>query len=448
MSYLLVPHGVSATGAKIWVAGVNESLDPVELVISPGVNYQVVNSVRKQWASRNGSYRLDYRRDTLAGLEPGKSYTIEARVKGEFKSDGKFRTLPAELPTLDQKPFTVLLGSCFCEAQDESGKLGNTFFHLPSGERPDVKIWAGDQVYLDSPWHYWSWHKHDAAELEVKHFENYQRAWFQTGTAAGFREALRDGANYFSSDDHEFWNNAPNWAALVRDSWREGGRKTWYGIARDLYGAFQADSATEKFTVGPLSFSIADTRMNRDADRTRFMLNEDIQEVGEWVANLKGPGVLVVGQPLFTAKKGLTGHVTDWNLPDYDQYGDFVRRLARSTHSLVVLTGDVHYGRVASCALKSGAELIEIISSPTALVDKSVGGSWHGAPAAYPAFDIPGVAKGPVETKKDFMLTDNHFLTLQFSAAGGRVKMVAKAWPIISPGTMPRSIPVYERLLQ
>ncbi len=36
MSYLLIPHGVSSTSATLWVGGINDSLDHVQLTLIPG----------------------------------------------------------------------------------------------------------------------------------------------------------------------------------------------------------------------------------------------------------------------------------------------------------------------------------------------------------------------------------------------------------------------------
>src|SRR5215217_3887038 len=46
-------------------------------------------------------------------------------------------------------------------------------------------------------------------------FDKYVANWTQVGGEdAGFRRLLADGANYFCSDDHEFWNNAPNFGGV------------------------------------------------------------------------------------------------------------------------------------------------------------------------------------------------------------------------------------------
>jgi hypothetical protein len=302
-------------------------------------------------------------------------------------------------------------------------------------------------VYLDDPATHFLWHTHDKDELLAEHFTNYTRTWLQEGVGGGFRGFLQDGANYFSSDDHEFWNNAPSWASLIRDSWTAEGRENWMGVALSLYEAFQTDKTFTTFDIGNLSFFIADTRMKRSADQTTFMQAGDIAALEAWVGRLRGLGVLVIGQPVLSGKAGWSGNLTDWNLPDYTQYGDLVRALDRTQHSILILTGDVHYGRVARCQLRPEVELIEVISSPTSLVNKLVGGKWNAAPPRYPAFDVPGTSGRLVNTDANFTLTDNHFLTLGFSAISQRTRVLIKAWPIVGEGRPVNPIFVMERTL-
>ncbi len=451
MPYLVIPHGVTADSATVWVGALNEGQAETRLVLTPPAPLPPL-PMPGQWASQDGSYKLDYARHTFLLLEPRREYRAQLFVGEDLRGEAHFTTLPPALPRLDDKPFTVMLGSCFCESRDEAGRLGTTFFSLPEGERPDIKLWCGDQVYLDAPWQHYLRNTHTRAELESRHFLKYWLAWTQVGTAAGFNEALRRGANYFTADDHEFWNNAPNFASLIRDSWSQGGRDAWWETARSLFQAFQSDfssgSAVIQFEVPPLSFFFADTRVNRTADLKHIMHPADLERLRGWVANLRGPGVLSLGQPLFADKAGFLGRFTDRNLPDYEQYQELARIIARSRHSIVMLTGDVHYGRIASCRLGSDAELIEVISSPTALVDEKAGGKWARPPARYPSFEIQGVAKGPVEVVEDYTLFADHFLTLQFSDIGARVRMVIKAWPVIKPGERPRSFFIHERHIQ
>jgi hypothetical protein len=351
--------------------------------------------------------------------------------------------LPTRIPSPGEKPFTVFLGSCFSWLEDKEGRAGNTFFHMPTLERPDIKILSGDQVYLDAPWNEFTLAiPHSERELERRFFDSYRQTWTQADVTSGFQQILKRGANYFSADDHELWNNAPN-PSFANNTWTSGGRKTWLRLARNFYRMFQTEDNVKTFSVGggALSFCIADTRMNRDPGRDFFMLQNDFDKVAAWIAGLQGPGVLVVGQPILTRKTSFfKGNFGDWGIADYDQYDDLLRLLKSATQSLVLLTGDVHYGRIASAPLRPelGTKVVEIISSPLSLVDKKAEGVWEPAPEVF----------RQVETVKDFAFKERHFLTLEFTAVGNRnVSLTVKFWPLAPLGAMPRSTIVYSTQL-
>jgi hypothetical protein len=450
MAYLVVPHEVSASTATIWIGAIDEPLSASQIRLVSNLGEHTLAATWEHWVSQEGTHHLDYQRATITGLQPHTPMTVQLLVNGQPQADARLSTLPPQLPTLEEKPFTVLLGSCFCKREDAEGAVGRTYAQLPSGSRPDVKILCGDQVYIDDPWAHYLWHTHDIPELEVEFFRNYRDTWLQE---SGFRQLLTQGANYFCPDDHEYWNNAPNAATVIRDTWSRSGRQEWFTTARQFYQMFQNPAPSTTLTVAPLSFLIADTRSNRSSNQTDFMQQTDFQAVAQWIQNLPGPGVLVVGQPLFSEKAGfLSGTFGDWNLSDYSQYGELARVLAQSPHSIVILTGDVHYGRIAWCTLISGGELIEVISSPMSLVDQLAEGSWEEAPNLFPPFILPGVVRAQVHTLEEetFSPTTSHFLTLEFAATGARVRMTVRLWPVGRHGSGPGAgfgATVYERFL-
>ena len=446
MAYLLVPREVSAAEAAVWIGAINERPAASQVTLEFGAGAVPLDANWNHWASQAGP-TLDYRRVPLEGLDYGKPYSLQLRVDGQVQASAKVTTLPDRLPAADQKPFTILLGSCFSVRKDGAGAAGQTFVQLPPGARPDVKILCGDQVYLDSPWTHYLAHTHRPDELEAEFFANYLQTWNQSGPGLGFQQLLADGANYFSSDDHEYWNNAPSKGAYVRDTWNPEGRRQWREIARGFCRRFQSASTVAQFSVRPLSFFSVDTRFYRTDDKTDFMKAGDLAEFGQWIAGLSGPGVLVLGQPVFTGKTGPSGEYGDWGLADFSQYDELARWLTSSRHSIVILTGDVHYGRVSRCTLPSGVELMEVISSPLRLVDWLARGKWSKAPELFPAFDIPGVPKAAVQTES-FAAGDNHFLTLEFSASGTGAKMAVRAWSIRGGKESWAGQTVFERLLQ
>jgi hypothetical protein len=454
--YFLIPREVTADAVVLWTAAVDEAAGTQQLQLSPGTPGTVAYEPWQQWPLTGNKPRVRHREARVGGLSSRQSFTFTLEQAGNTVAAAKATTLPQTMPVLGDKAFTVLLGSCFAHHEDAEGKVGNAFFHVPLPARPDVKFFAGDQVYLDSPWQRYLTGTHSAAELQAIFLDHYVRTWSQVvGATAGFSRVLIDGANFFSSDDHEYWNNAPNRAAFALDTWTAGGRKEWLKAARELYTAFQTPRFRIQFDVPPVSFLIVDTRVDRDADQKNFMKPGDLEAVRQWVDGLQGPGVLVVGQPILQGKTSFIGGTFgDWNLPDFEQYSRLAAIVGASKHSLVVLTGDVHFGRVARSSLMSGAELIEIISSPMSLVDEAAKGKWQKAPPTFPA--IPPSASSPaalarseVVTEANFSPTDGHFLTLEFTRRGPGAHLRLRFWPVFSNSLPPADFgkTVWERVL-
>jgi len=439
MAYLVIPKEVTARTANLWVAAINEEIDPATARLRFGTNELALDQNWILYRTRSGRNFIRYQHVNLWDLPPATDFQLELASGGEVRARAQFRTLPAELPTIDQRPFNVLLGSCFAAAREDSVLLGASYLNLQRFDPTDIKILCGDQVYLDDPWDYFLRNTHSYDDLEDLLFAKYVETWTQNKSLTGFRQFLETGGNFFSADDHEFWNNAPNAATLIRDSWSGEGRRNWLEIAGRLLGIFQSPFPRFEFNVGSLSFFIADTRVNRDANRENFMSEADIAALENWVANLEGVGVLVVGQPLFSEKAGFFGgRFGDWNMPNYTQYKRLVQALRRSNHSILVLTGDVHYGRIARCRLKPGVDLYEIISSPTSLVNKKVGGKWSAAPDLFPAESMSDVVQQMVINNADYRVTKNHFLILSFYRHGGRTRLVPKVCEIVGGGMRPQ----------
>jgi hypothetical protein len=455
MSYLIVPQQVTATSATIWIGAINTNPGRVQLAVVSHTDRQLLDVCLSPWVSDNGRNRLDYQRVIVDHLAPRQRYSLQLLIGGAVQANATVTTLPSQLPAASEKPFTVLLGSCFYGEEDQEGSVGRMYLRLQgTDERPEIKFLCGDQVYLDNPWPLTTFGLMSRAKLQHLFFEKYRKNWTQGDhdVAFGFQQLLKHGANFFVSDDHEYWNNAPDPGLVgLVNTLTPTQRIMWFEVARELFHMFQSVRPLTMFSIplpggsdARLSFCVADTRVNRLPNCQQFMSNADLSAIGQWINTLTGPGVLVVGQLMLYEKAGPFNIKArfDRSLPDYPQYDDLVQYLKASRHSIMVLTGDVHFGRVARCSLNPalGTELIEVISSPMQLV-KGAPGVWKLA-RARPAFPY-------IETEKDYAIGNNHFSTLEFFSEGsGSVGVRVKYWPIASDGTVPRSTLVYQRTLR
>jgi hypothetical protein len=480
MSFLLVPQQVTDTTAIIWVGAIDENVDAksVKLEFSgdDGGAIELKASGWQEWRSYRPEDRysylpwewvlgsaprirtLNYQRVEIKPLKPRTSYSLRLQVDGQKVAglekhlrEGRVTTLPAALPTKEEKPFTLLLGSCFYGPEDPDGRVGTTYHYIPERERPDIKVLCGDQVYLDNPWRETTldWYRALGAPglFRAMLLKKYEDNWKQVrGEDAGFRQLLKDGANYFCSDDHEYWNNAPDFGGVgLVNTLTPKQRKWWFEQATDLFRAFQSPSSRVQFKVDPLSVCIADTRINRKPKGERFMRDDDLEAVGRGIRELKGPGVLVVGQLVLARKTGRLSF--DRGLPDYErQYKKLIEYIRASPHSIVVLTGDVHFGRVAHGELRPGSEnkFVEVISSPMQAVLDGKGRSLFGTYNEAPTEHFSKLESRRVADEQ------NHFATLEFSLEEGiGVNMRVKYWPILRPEEKvpPRPQEVFETSL-
>lgn len=401
-----------------------------------------------EWLVPDGRAGLAFSRTTIDGLTPASKQRINLRVDDRIVATATASTLPARIPAVDEPPLVLMLGSCFCAAEDKSGRAGAAFAGLPPALAPDLKILCGDQVYLDSPF-YQFLIPHTPQGLAEIFLANYTNTWTQSGDRQGYTQVLGGGSNVFTSDDHEFWNNAP-FPSFSVNTFLKKDRDAWWALASDLYAAFQTpatDGRVRRFDVGALSILVADTRIARSDDRTTLLPPADMAKVVSWIQGLQAPGILVVGQPLFAPKAGWAGCVKDWNLPDFEQYATLCRALLDAPQSILLLTGDVHYGRVSTALTHRGVELIEVIASPMSLVTGGGTPKWEAPPGLFPAEAIPGTAQIPITSLATWTRARNHFLTLELWQNGGRLCFRVRTWETRPDGTTP-SHPVLEHTLQ
>ncbi len=432
MPFLIIPNEVFANSATVWAGAINEHLDPAVTTLDYGNTTIALNSGWTDLATADGTNRVRYQRVRLDNLTQATPYNLALRIGGQVKADCSFTTIPWRLPNQGEPPFIVLLGSCFYRAGDPGGRVGQTYDRMPEGARPDIKFLSGDQVYLDNPPRDFINPLKGRDWLESRSFKSYVDAWTQLTDAGGFMRMLKRNANFFTSDDHEYWNNAPDVGLNVPlFATTSRGRQAWWDIARTLYTTFQTSPGFPvRFKVDPLSFCVTETRFFRGKKRDsgEFIPQAHLDEIGTWTAGLDGPGVLVLGQPFFAT----AGDFKDYTLQNYEgQFEQLRAHLRRSRHSIVILSGDVHFGRVAVANLRPelGTKLYEVISSPMQIVPHAEG-QYTAAPQVF----------GTIESKEDFSQARNHFLTLEFNAPSSRrASMLVRYWPIIDSGSTVQS---------
>ncbi|NCP65714.1 MAG: hypothetical protein GW763_12790 [Paraglaciecola sp.] len=400
-----------------------------------------------------------YDKRVFTNLQAGQRYTVKffQRLEGpdyegkdlwQTLNDGTFTTLPTALPSSKTKPFTVSLSSCFYEHRD-SGRAASAFKALydrgDMSVQPDIKFMVGDQVYLDigldslSPL---------TNEVRQRVAEDYAKHWQTLGSM------LTRGGAWMLPDDHEYWNDYPFYDSLVPTLFMlkiAKIRHAWRQASSDGVNNVQCSTKIDTFNLGDnqqhdIAFCVADLRSYRS--KTQFIDNAGFSQLMAWAQNLRCPGVLVIPQILI-----VEGNEQERNLLSFKkQYTDLVSALASTGHDIVVLSGDVHFGRIAQVKLGTkGGRLIEVVSSPMSNltgVNSIATDAPKSTPKQFPdpkAVNIAGVAPQDVQydkrfnvsTKNGFPLsaywcerTLEHFMTVSFYKKEGVVNMSVQAWRI------------------
>lgn len=424
MQTILVVHAVDTWLARIWVCvtGVQEATPPaVSVRLSNGASRTVRSDAWRRIAG--GTYCQIV---LFTGLTPGKKMIASANGV-----QVKFSTLPVVLPRFGQQPLSVLLGSCYFKKRDRG--VGALLRAIAAETQPDLKFLCGDQVYLDFP-EFLIHSPVGSVGKEKMFLSKYLQNW---GAEGGLGSVLKQGATWFSADDHEYWNNFPNATPLVAETWTANGRDWYRRAAMRLYDTFQKDSHSSEpyrvLRVDPLEFMVVDTRSYREQGDQKFLTSCALDTLTDWIDGLRGPGVLVVGQPLFVEPHtGFWGNIRkrvfDRNLADYQQYDRLAKSLISAPHSILVLTGDVHFPRLAQAIqfVDGRRSVFEVISSPSALVFGSHSET-RRAPSHFPANPVGG-QRLQIQTLEAPRRPGDNLATLEFTQVPGQVRVKLKYW--------------------
>ncbi len=296
----------------------------------------------------------------------------DATVTPERDGWFEFRSLPAQLPA---EGLTFLVASCFWRDDDQyAGGYAAVMQDIVKKQKPAFKMLIGDQVYQD-------WPKPDfdrGTPLEI-FAQRYEEYW----GAPGYQDVLRCSPNIFLCDDHEFWNDYPEFQIHLEQTRTAERRKVHGTAALDLFRAYQqcanpGGASWFHFDIAPVSIFMADTRSERSEIRQKpaphFFSDAQWTALEKWTAGLRGPGVLVLGQPLFQDDGDFRDHSLSNFEADYDRLGRLITRSheGRNTHGrphqILVISGDIHCGRVSRGLVASAPgyaqDMWEFITSP------------------------------------------------------------------------------------
>ena len=456
----LVVLRASQQSVKVWAGTLFSTLmmpDHARIELISPDNTVVHEIVRTDWNRpfRNIRKRF-YTTATFDNLQPGQHYQLRFSRRIEATSGvrdaswqilrtAQFSTLPAELPTASQKPFTVGFGSCFYNHRDGGQAAGAYKALYDRGQetvKPDITFLTGDQVYLDIGFDSLSY---VSSEIRQRVADDYALHWQALGSI------LNRGATWMLPDDHEYWNDYPFHDSLIPTLLAlkiNSVRKTWTRAAIDGVQRVQQSPLLDFFKLGEaLSFCLADLRSYRTDDT--FLPDADFNRLTDWARSLTCPGVLVIPQPLI-----IENNNTERNLLSFKtQYQQLLQALGESGHDIVLLSGDVHFGRIAIAQLgPEGGRLVEVIASPLSNLT-GLNGIATATPCFKPAmfpdpelFSVPGWQPEPVQYDKSFAVstkkgrlfsaypksrTREHFMTASFNQTeNGEVQLRVNAWRV------------------
>ncbi|PTL85601.1 metallophosphatase [Vitiosangium sp. GDMCC 1.1324] len=380
---------------------------------------------------------------------------VELRLDGGEPIATELRIIPRKVPEGLEASFNVLLTSCFHWEEDKRGIAGMIVDDIRKTYQPDLVLAAGDQVYLDLPT--LRNFPDDLSSLAEKFEQDYVRNW---SDESAYARVLSAGPLSCVPDDHDYWNNYPMRTPHLQNTWTRGGRDRWELAARRMCEAFQHYDSTPlgtpiQFDVEPLSFFIVDTRSFRTPDLTRMMTAATLQALSAWVSHCAHHGrigIFSTGQSLLMEKPSLFGrNMEDAELPNYADFGVLMKeleRLMQDAGDLLVLTGDVHWGRVTRLvptdSILHGRQAYEVISSPSSLVatlgtdqlamlrQRFTGKPWARHPEGRQApsvFSAPGM-QNRFQAHTEHLQHGNQVCLLSFQRRGHNVEVTPRYFPL------------------
>jgi hypothetical protein len=409
----------------------------------PGINQGLADRNLRLWRIR------------ATGLA-GDSAVTAVLTSADGVARASSRTLPSALPV---EGLCVAAASCYYDFFDGGAQYTAALAASTPFPPHRFKLLVGDNLYIDVA-------PDKSARLDpVKEtLDLYTRYFVQSP----YRAVLERSPNFVTWDDHEFWNNYPEFQIHLRRTWG-GDRGRYEAAARGCLALFQeplnpapvAPGAGRSYRIdvgSALSFFVADTRTERrpwQDGRTQMMTGEDLAALRSWASNLAGPGVLVVGQPMLL---GTGNNMVDHNPADYsEQYQAIWRAVIEAPWDILIVSGDIHVSRLLAFDVPSvrpgqrATRLYEFVTSPAARIPTTSASVFHNlgfsrrgkqaeGSVRYPGrVDVGHPRLAAVEPRYEVGSdAANTFGLLNFRPApGGAARVECAFWEMGNPGGVP-----------
>jgi hypothetical protein len=357
MTVRIIPGAVGATTARALV--LSDERDPPELTLADPRGAPLPGLTLRPHAS--GDPRFDQHL-VRAGVRLFVAEAARLTPATDYLLGGAHvRTFPRRLPA---KGLTLAVASCFSDQfgghADYLRVLQGAAGHTPLA----AKLLVGDNVYIDVG---------RAPGQARTGFEETVDRYLQYFWRSGYADVLAYLPTFTLWDDHEFWNNYPERQPWLARSLGSAMRADYSAAALLGVKTFQAvlnpvpaarSGLSYRFELPPLSLFALDLRAGRtlqSAAIPRMCTEVELQAFERWAAGLKGPGALLVGQPLWIEP----GKWTDFNPPAFAaQYARIWRALAAAPWDIVVISGDVHHSHLLEIDVGADRRVWQLVSSP------------------------------------------------------------------------------------
>lgn len=370
----------------------------------------------------------------VSTLVPGMPY----RICVGFGLGGAIEHWSSEFKTLDPNAdnLSIVASSCFYLGYSYESQYAA---YLKSQELRDAnfKILMGDNLYLDC---------HDS-QRDLSLFDGFKETAYLYSKhfweSEDYAEMVGSTPTFSTWDDHEFWNNFPEDCLWLTRTWSQKWRRDYSKAGLESVDLFQ-NSTNPDCIAGSRSYVIRDTplveffvldsrtqRTRMDAKRPSIAPETVISAFESWSKNLKSkPGVLVIGQPMLAGPGGST----DYNIQAFDSdFGRICRAIVAAPANILVMSGDVHYSRVAEFQIEDFADsartrrknVTEVVTSPSCHIPIGRNGASVGmkSKVEYPTGRLQLVHRG----YQFGASCANSIATLHFSRGGsGQVEVGVK----------------------